>query len=81
MLRFTLDPLVNPRSDPMPAHEGNRTPPGDPLDPISEAEELRVALQSALARTNRLLAALKQQKRQSRVVETALASLRRLQQP
>jgi hypothetical protein len=55
--------------------------PGEPLDPIGEAEELRVALQAALTRTSRLIAALKQQKRQTRVVETALASLRRLQQP
>jgi hypothetical protein len=49
------------------------------LDPISEAEELRAQLQAALAGTSRLLSALKQQRRQSRVVETALASLRRLQ--
>ena len=46
---------------------------------IAEAEELRLALQSALARTGRLIAALKQERRQSRVVQTALASLRRLQ--
>ena len=55
--------------------------PGEPIDPITEAEELRIQLQAALTRTGRLIAALKQQKRQSRVVETALASLRRLQQP
>ena len=54
---------------------------GEPTDPIAEAEELRVALQLALARTGRLIAALKQERRQSRVVATALASLRRLQRP
>ena len=52
---------------------------GEPPDPIGEAEELRVQLQAALTRTVRLIAALKQQRRQSRVVESALASLRRLQ--
>jgi hypothetical protein len=52
---------------------------GEPPDPIGEAEELRAQLQAALARTARLIAALKQQRRQSRVVESALESLRRLQ--
>ena len=71
----------------MPANEpkddGERrnggTDRGEPPDPIAEAEELRAQLQAALARTARLIAALKQQRRQSRVVESALASLRRLQ--
>jgi hypothetical protein len=60
-------------------HRSGGAEPGEPLDPITEAEELRVALQAALTRTGRLVAALKQQRRQSRVVESALASLRRLQ--
>ena len=54
---------------------------GEAHDPITEAEELRVQLQAALARTARLIAALKQQRRQGRVVQTALDSLRRLQKP
>ena len=72
-------PANEPRSD--SERRNGSSDPGEPLDPIGEAEELRVALQTALARTSRLIAALKQQKRQSRVVQTALASLRRLQQP
>ena len=60
-------------------HRNGSAEQGEPLDPIAEAEELRVALQSALTRTSRLIASLKQQRRQSRVVESALASLRRLQ--
>ena len=77
--RTTNMPVNEPRST---GEQGNGSAdPSDPLDPISEAEELRVALQLALTRTSRLIAALKQQRRQSRVVETALASLRRLQQP
>jgi hypothetical protein len=57
-----------------------RESPGEQPDLINEAEELRVQSQNALARTSRLIAALKQQRRQSRVVEAALSSLRRLQQ-
>ena len=60
-------------------HRNGSAEQGEPLDPIAEAEELRVALQAALTRTSRLISALKQQRRQSRVVESALASLRRLQ--
>ena len=74
-------PPATPPHDP-PRHGQHRhggADPGEPLDPIAEAEELRVALQAALTRTSRLIAALKQQRRQSRVVESALASLRRLQ--
>jgi hypothetical protein len=44
-----------------------------------EAEEVRVQLQTALARTARLLAALKHRRPQSRVVQAALSSLRKLQ--
>jgi hypothetical protein len=50
-------------------------------DPISEAEALRLQLQEALGRTSRLIAALKQQRRQGKIVKTAIESLRRLQQP
>jgi hypothetical protein len=70
-------PPNGPRPD--GEHRNGSAGQGEPLDPIAEAEELRVALQSALTRIGRLLAALKQQRRQSRVVETALASLRLLQ--
>jgi len=46
---------------------------------IAEAEALRGLLQDASARASRLLAALKQQRRQSRVVQQAMQSLQRLQ--
>ena len=48
-------------------------------DVIVEVEELRTVLQDASARIVRLLAALKQQRRQSRAVRAAMASLRQLQ--
>jgi hypothetical protein len=72
-------PTNEPRGD--GERRNGSADPGEPPDPIAEAEELRGQLQAAIARTSRLIAALKQQRRQSRVVETALASLRRLQQP
>jgi len=45
---------------------------------IAEAEELRTLLQDASTRLARLLAGLKQQRRQSRAVEAAVQSLRQL---
>ena len=59
-------------------HRNGGSGRGEPIDPVAEAEEIRGHLQAALARTGRLLAALKQQRRQTRVVEAALASLRQL---
>ena len=74
--RTTTMPANEPRDEGGRRDGADR---GEPPDPIGEAEELRAHLQAALARTARLIAALKQQRRQSRVVESALESLRRLQ--
>jgi hypothetical protein len=49
-----------------------------PGDALAEAEALRAQLQEALARTSRLVAALKERKREERAVKSAVASLRRL---
>jgi hypothetical protein len=49
------------------------------VDLITEAEAIRDVLHQATGRTARLVAALKQQRRQSRAVEQAMASLRQLQ--
>jgi hypothetical protein len=71
-----------PTDMPSNDHKDNGTPErSESLDPITEAEAIRSLFQEAIARTNRLIAALKQQRRQSKVVETALASLRKLQPP
>jgi hypothetical protein len=69
----------------MPAHSNGQaapegrdaTPP--PLDPIAEAETLRGVLHEAASRSNRLVAALKQQRRHFRAVQQAAQSLRQLQ--
>ena len=45
---------------------------------ITEAEALRTQLADATQRTTRLVAALKQQRRHSRVLRTAIDSLREL---
>jgi hypothetical protein len=47
---------------------------------IEEAEALQGLLPAALTRTTRLLAALKQQRKQHRLVASTLANLRQLQQ-
>jgi hypothetical protein len=50
----------------------------DALDPLAEAESLRALLQDAQLRLSRLLSALKQQRRQTRALRTAMDSLRNL---
>jgi hypothetical protein len=47
-------------------------------DAMEEAEELRRQLQEALARTARLIASLRQQRKQEKAVKNAVASLRKL---
>jgi hypothetical protein len=78
-------PQAPKRATAMSPNESTHAPrngapaPGEPPDLITEAEEVRVQLQNALARTSRLIATLKQQRRQTRVVQAALSSLARLQ--
>jgi hypothetical protein len=58
----------------------NPTPPERPglEELITEAEALRTQLADATQRTARLVGALKQQRRHSRVLRTAIDSLREL---
>jgi hypothetical protein len=78
------------RRSPMPVSAGNgnpppedRLPPGPPNagfdDLIAESEALRHLLADASARAHRLVAALKQHRRQAKAVRAAVASLRGLQ--
>ena len=74
---------------PVPPNNGRSPEPQRPPDSpngggglndlIAEAELLRTILGDASARTARLVAALKQQRRQSRAVQQAMQSLRQLQ--
>ena len=49
------------------------------FDPLMEAEALKVALQEALNRSSRLIAGLRQFRRQHKAVASAMASLRQFQ--
>ncbi len=49
------------------------------LSPINAALDLRSSLRDSLAKTNTMIAALRRQKRQSKLVATTLASLKQLQ--
>jgi hypothetical protein len=65
-------------------HDSDRPRQSQPESPgieeiITEAEAVRAQLQEASGRMARLLAALKHQRRQSRAVQAAMASLRQLQ--
>lgn len=51
---------------------------GEPPDPLVEAESLRASLHDAQFRLSRLLSALKQQRRQTRALRSAMDSLRNL---
>ena len=70
----------------MPPPSGNGHPPDDRSPPerggfaelIAEAEALRQQLAEASIRSARLVAALKQHKRQARAVAAAVVSLRQL---
>jgi hypothetical protein len=48
-------------------------------DPLVEADALKAALQDALIRSGRLLASLKQFRRQHKAVASAMASLKQFQ--
>ena len=49
------------------------------FDPLVEAEALKVALQEALNRSTRLIAGLRQVRKQHKAVASAMASLRQFQ--
>jgi hypothetical protein len=75
------------RSDPMPRpddHPAGRNghvdpiPAGDPADPLAEAEALRAALAEAATRAHRLVALLKQFRKERRSLQAAWSSLRQL---
>ena len=64
-----------PSADPRPQDSRER---GGPTDLFAEAEALRGLLADALARSARVLAGLRQHRRQAHAVQAAMASLRKL---
>ena len=61
----------------MDARDGSNGEEGH-ADALEEAEALRAQLQEALARTARLVAALRRRRKEEKAVNSAVASLRRL---
>lgn len=68
------------RSNDMPPAEMNgHTPPrGDPADPLIAAEELRDALSDATTKAARLVAVLRQSKKEKKVLSAVLTNLKQL---
>ncbi len=72
------------RSDAMRPHEANghapanRHDPPEMLDPLAAAEDLRAALADTAAKAARLVAALKQQKREKKALASVYAGLKQL---
>ena len=70
-----------PARDPAPPdRNGHAEPPpsGDLTDPLTEAEALRTALVEASNRAARLVASLRQYRKERRTLQTAWSSLRQL---
>jgi hypothetical protein len=62
-----------------PARERQTTEPSNPGGVIAEAQAFQESLRETYSRASRLVAALKRQRKQSRLVASTLASLRELQ--
>jgi hypothetical protein len=69
-----------PRRDAASAEQNGRTEPevGELIDPLAEAEALRNALVDATQRAARLLAGLKQYRKERKSLQAAWSSLRGL---
>lgn len=63
---------------PPPDTNGHTPPRGDPPDPLFAAEELRDALADATTKATRLVAALRQTKREKKVLSAVLTNLKQL---
>ena len=82
------DPQPTPRRVPAMSEKSSGTRPEEPeiettdevvADPIQEAEAVRGQLRDLLGRVNRLVHALKRQRRQNQLVRSTLASMKQLQ--
>ena len=78
-------PTTTPRRTPVKSPEtnghppnGRHDPPSDAPDPLVEAEALRAALAEVATRAGRLVAALKQSRRQSKALASVVTTLRQL---
>ncbi|MBA4192658.1 MAG: hypothetical protein C0467_32220 [Planctomycetaceae bacterium] len=63
---------------PPPDTNGHTPPRGDPPDPLFAAEELRDALADATTKATRLVAALRQTRKEKKVLSAVLTNLKQL---
>lgn len=63
---------------PPPDTNGHTPPRGDPPDPLFAAEELRDALADATSKAARLVAALRQSKKEKKALSAVLTNLKQL---
>ncbi len=75
---MTQPPNDGPPMRPVPPPRNGTPAADDPDELLAEAEALRTLLHEAAGRANRLTLALKHQRRQSKALRAALASLRGL---
>ena len=61
-----------------PETNGHTPPRGDPADPLELAEELRAALADAAGKAARLVAVLRQGKKEKKVLASVLTNLKQL---
>lgn len=61
-----------------PETNGHTPPRGDPTDPLELAEELRAALSDAAGVAARLVAALRQGKKEKKVLSALMTNLKQL---
>ncbi len=71
---------INPERRPIvkPETNGHTPPRGDPADPLELAEELRAALADAAGKAARLVAALRQGRKEKKVLASVLTGLKQL---
>lgn len=79
--RRTTQTMTEPKTNGNGRHGTTTAVTNDPdsISPVEQAEALRDSLKDALDKTRDLIRSLKRQKKQSRIVESTLASLRQLQ--
>jgi len=77
-LAHPTPPLQRSIDMPPPDTNGHTPPRGDPPDPLFAAEELRDALADATTKAARLVAALRQSKKEKKVLSAVLTNLKQL---
>lgn len=75
---LTPSPNVERKPPVKPESNGHVPPRGDPADPLELAEELRTALSEAAGIAARLVAALRQGKKEKKVLASVLSNLKQL---